>query len=54
MYTHLAGRKPTLQQNWQSLEKSQNFKEKPQYLMNTLYLIKNQMPYSSIYALDFS
>ena len=28
MYTHQAGRKPVLQQNWQSSEKSQNFKEK--------------------------
>ena len=28
MYTHQAGRKPALQQNWQSSEKSQNFKEK--------------------------
>ena len=37
VYTHLAGRKPALQQNWQSSEKSQNFKEKTQFLMNTLY-----------------
>ena len=37
VYTHQAGRKPALQQNWQSSEKSQNFKEKTQYLMNTLY-----------------
>ena len=36
-YTHQAGRTPALQQNWQSSEKSQNFKEKTQYLMNTLY-----------------
>ena len=36
VYTHQAGRKPALQQNWQSSEKSQNFKEKTQYLMNTL------------------
>ena len=28
VYTHQAGRKPALQQNWQSSEKSQNFKEK--------------------------
>ena len=35
VYTHQAGRKPALQQNWQSSEKSQNFKEKTQYLMNT-------------------
>ena len=34
----MAGRTPTLQQNWQSSEKSQHFKEKTQYLMNTLYL----------------
>ena len=38
VYTHQAGRKPALQQNWQSWEKSQNFKEKTQYLMNTLYM----------------
>ena len=36
VYTHQAGRKPALQQNWQSLEKS-HFKEKT-YLMNTLYM----------------
>ena len=28
VYTHQAGRKPALQQNWQSSEKSQNFNEK--------------------------
>ena len=28
VYTHQAGRTPALQQNWQSSEKSQNFKEK--------------------------
>ena len=28
LYTHQAGRRPALQQNWQSSEKSQNFKEK--------------------------
>ena len=33
----MAGRTPALQQNWQSSEKSQHFKEKTQYLMNTLY-----------------
>ena len=38
VYTHQAGRKPGLQQNWQSSEKYQSFKEKTQYLMNTLYL----------------
>ena len=39
VYTHQAGRTPALQQNWQSSEKSQNFKEKTQYLMDTLYLL---------------
>ena len=34
-----AGRTPALQQNWQSSAKSQHFKEKTQYLMNTLYII---------------
>ena len=38
VYTYQAGRTPALQQNWQSSEKSQHFKEKTQYLMNTLYL----------------
>ena len=38
VYTHQAGRKPALQQNWQSSEKTQNFKEKTQYFMNTLYV----------------
>ena len=28
VYTHQTGRKPALQQNWQSSEKSQNFKDK--------------------------
>ena len=37
VYTHQAGRKPALQQNWQSLEKSQNYKEKTQYFINTLH-----------------
>ena len=36
VYTHQAGRTHALQQNWQSSEK--HFKEKTQYLMNTLYL----------------
>ena len=36
MYTQQAGRKPALNQNWQSSEKSQNFKEKTQFLMNSL------------------
>ena len=30
VYTHQAGKKPALQQNWQSSEKSQNFMEKTQ------------------------
>ena len=34
--TYQTGRTPALQQNWQSSEKSQTFKEKTQYLMNTL------------------
>ena len=38
VYTRQEGRKPALQQNWQSSEISQNFKEKTQYLMNTLYI----------------
>ena len=33
----MAGQTPALQQNWQSSEKSQNFREKTQYLMNSLY-----------------
>ena len=38
VYTHQAGRTPAaLQQNWKSSEKSQTFKIKTQYLMNTLY-----------------
>ena len=37
VYIRQAGRTPALQQNWQSSEKSQHFKEKTQYLMNTLY-----------------
>ena len=36
VYTHQAGRTPALQQNWQSSEKSQNFKGKTQYLLITL------------------
>ena len=39
VYTPQAGRNPALQQNWQSSEKSQNFKEKTQYLMNILQLL---------------
>ena len=38
VYTHQAGRTPALQQNWQSSEKSQNYKEKKQYLMKTLFV----------------
>ena len=39
VYTHQAGRKPAPQQNWESSQKSPNFKEKTQYIMNTLYVI---------------
>ena len=39
VYTYQAGRTQALQQNWQSSEKSQNFKEKTQYLNNTLYIL---------------
>ena len=39
VHTHLAGRTPALQQNWQSSEKSQNFKEKTQYLVNCIMFI---------------
>ena len=42
VYTYQAGRKPALQQNWQSSEISQHFKEKTQYLMNTLYVVGNE------------
>ena len=35
--THQADGTPSLQQKGQSSEKSQNVKEKTQYLMNTLY-----------------
>ena len=38
VYTYQAGRTPALRQNWQSSEKSQNLKEKTQFLMNTLYV----------------
>ena len=38
VYTHQAGRTPALQLNWQSSDKSPNFKEKTQYLMNNLYV----------------
>ena len=38
VYTHQAGRTPALQQNSHSSEKLQHFKEKTQYLMNTLYI----------------
>ena len=40
VYTHRAGRTPAMQRNWQrqSSEKFQNFKEKTQYLMNTVLL----------------
>ena len=49
VYTHQAGRKPALQHNWQSSEKSQNFKEKTQFLMNTL----NQFFQTNKHLLDF-
>ena len=44
VYTHQAGRKPALQKNWQSSEKSQHLKEKTQYLMNTLYVSHSLRP----------
>ena len=43
MFTHKAVRKPALQQNWQSSEKSQNSKEKTQYFMNTLYIVTKNL-----------
>ena len=39
VYTQQAGRTPVLQQKWQNAEKSPNFQEKTQYLMNTLYIL---------------
>ena len=39
VYTHQAGREPALQQNWKCSEKSQNFNEKTQYLMNTYVIV---------------
>ena len=43
VYT-MAGQTPAMKQNWQNSENSQHFKEKTQYLMNTLYLkIKSQL-----------
>ena len=42
----MAGRTRVLQQDWQSSEKSQNFKEKTQYLMNTLYFIRKDTTHS--------
>ena len=50
VYTHQAGRKPALQQNWKSSEKSQNFKEKTQYFMNTLYISE----YNQLYIYAFT
>ena len=41
VYTLQAGSTPALQQNGQSSEKSQNFKEKAQYLINTLYILQS-------------
>ena len=52
VYTRQAGRKPALQQNWQSSEKSQHFKEKTQFLMNTLYM--NVCIFLSNFAIDTS
>ena len=48
----MEGRTLALQQNWQSSEKSQNFKEKTQYLMNTLYYLI--MITKQLYILYFS
>ena len=50
LYTHQAGRKPALQQYWQSSEKSQNFKEKAQYLMNTLYVCRRRLFYEYFFC----
>ena len=52
MYTHQADRKPALQQNWQSSEKSHNFQEKTQFLMNTLY--KVTWPFMIFHELTFN
>ena len=38
VYTHKAGRRPALAAELAEFRKIQNFKEKTQYLMNTLYL----------------
>ena len=38
----MTGQTPALQQNWQSSEKSQHFKKKAQYLINTLYVMKKE------------
>ena len=50
VYTHQAGRTPALQQNCQSSEKSQNFQEKTQYFMKTLYV--SQITFQRMAALD--
>ena len=51
VYTHQAGRTPALLQNWQSSEKSQKFKGKTQYLMNTL-LFTNYMNLYNTHSLQ--
>ena len=38
----MVGPTPALQQNWQSLEKSQLFKEKTQYLLNTMKKVSSK------------
>ena len=50
VYTHQPGRTPVLQQYWQSLEKSQNFNEKAQYLMNTLYVCRRRLFYEYFFC----
>ena len=45
VYTHQAGRKPALQQNWQSSKKSQNFKEKHNILWTPCSWIKIILKY---------
>ena len=61
VYTNQAGRKPALQQNWQSSEKSQHLKEKTQYLMNTLYMschamfhVKDELRTGSLKGTDYN
>ena len=52
VYTHQAGRTPALQQDWQSSEKSQHFKEK-NTIINTLYLNIIVSCYSFFFFLFF-